>query len=73
MKKKSSRDRFELKGMGAFGVIWIAIGSILGGAALGFIVDHLLGTFPIFLIILLLCGVFGGFFRAYKTIMKDFD
>ncbi len=73
MDKKSSRDRFELKGLGAFGIIWVAIGSILGGAALGYLVDHILDTFPVFLIVLLLCGVFAGFFRAYKTIMKDFE
>ncbi len=73
MNKKSSRDRFELKGFGAFGIIWVAIGSILGGAALGYPVEHILGTFPVVLIVLLLSGVFAGFFRAYKTIMKDFE
>ena len=73
MNNKSARDRFELKGFGAFGIIWVAIGSILGGAALGYLVDHLFGTFPVFLIVLMLCGVFGGFFMAYKAIMKDFE
>ena len=73
MDKESSRDRFDIKGLGAFGIIWVAIGSILGGAALGYFVDHIFGTFPVFLIVLLLGGVFGGFFRAYKTIMKDFE
>jgi F0F1-type ATP synthase assembly protein I len=68
-----SKDRFDLRALGAFGIVWVAIATTLGGAALGYLVDTLLGSFPIFMIALLLLGVLGGFYKAYKTIMKDFE
>jgi len=73
MKREKPRPAKEMLGFGAFAVIWTAIASVLGGAALGYVLDSLLNTQPIFLITLMLLGIFGGFFKAYRAIMKDFD
>ncbi len=73
MKREKPGPAKEMLGFGAFSVIWTAIAAVLGGAALGYIVDSLLGTFPIFLVVLMLLGIFGGFLKAYRAIMKDFD
>ena len=73
MKREKPGPIKDILGFGAFGVIWAAMAMILGGAALGYVVDSLLDTFPIFLIVMMLMGIAGGFWKAYRAIMKDFD
>jgi ATP synthase protein I len=66
-----------LKGdLGAFkwlGTVWVAVGSIIGGALLGWLLDQVLGTSPLLLVVFLLLGVGGGFWKTYTTIMKGFE
>ncbi len=65
--------KFDLKGFGAFGVIWATVAAIAGGAVLGFFADRLFRTPPFFMIAFMLLGIMAGFVKGYKTIMKDFD
>lgn len=73
MDSNEPRQKFDLRGFGAFGVIWAAVAAIAGGAALGYLADRLLGTEPILMIVMMLLGILVGFVKGYKTIMKDFE
>jgi ATP synthase protein I len=42
------------------------IASPVAGGILGYLIDQLFGTHPAFLIILIILGIIGGFYRAYK-------
>jgi len=46
------------------------VGAILGGALLGYGVDHLFGTSPIFFFVGVLLGVITGFYSIYKITMN---
>ena len=43
---------------------------ILAGFGLGLFVDSRLGTSPLFVILFLIVGIAGGFWRAYVLIMR---
>ena len=49
---------------------FMLLASILAGFGLGLYIDQRLGTFPLFLILLLIAGIGGGFWRAYVMIMR---
>lgn len=49
---------------------WWMVFSILGGFVLGMLVDRWLGTSPVFIIVLLLAGIVGGGWQAYRLIMR---
>ncbi len=49
---------------------FVVLACILGGFGLGLYLDRLLGTFPVLLIVCLVAGIAGGFWRAYVLIMK---
>lgn len=42
------------------------VGSLLGGALIGYGIDHFAGTSPIFFLIFVILGVFVGFYNIYK-------
>ncbi len=65
------KDRRELvRWLGILNVGWSAAGSILLGALLGYLMDRWLHTWPAFMIVLMLVGTVGGFYRAYRQIMR---
>ena len=49
---------------------FVVLACILGGFGLGLYLDRLFGTFPVLLIVFLLAGIAGGFWRAYVLAMK---
>ena len=59
-----------LRWMGILRIGWIAVGCIVGGFALGYLVDRWLNTWPVFMLVLMLLGIVGGFYKAYREIMK---
>ena len=73
MEKKPVSSKTDLSAFKWLGVVWVSVGSVLGGAFLGWLLDYLLGTGFIFLVVFLLLGVAGGFWKAYTTIMKGFE
>ena len=73
MKREKPGPAGDMLGFRAFSVIWTAMAMVLGGAALGYLLDSWLDTFPVFLLVLMLLGIAGGFLKAYRAIMKDFD
>ena len=57
----------------AFGILKIgftAIFSILVGFLIGLYIDSRLGTKMVFTIVFLLLGIAGGYYAAYKEVMK---
>lgn len=59
----STHDDQTAKGMRIASEI---IASPVAGGILGYLIDQLFGTHPTFLIILIILGIVGGFYRAYK-------
>ena len=49
---------------------WWMVFSILGGFLLGMLLDRWLGTGVLFTIVLLLGGIVGGGWQAYRLIMR---
>lgn len=45
---------------------WVLPSAIAAGAGLGWLVDKLLGTFPVFLAILGVCGLAAGLYQIYR-------
>lgn len=43
------------------------VGAVLAGGALGWALDNWLGTKPVMLIIMLLLGIFTGFYNVWRT------
>lgn len=62
--KDAIRDRNKRQGMQA-GVE--LIGAIAAGTLIGIGLDHLLGTKPLFSILMFLLGVFTGFYNVYRV------
>jgi len=56
--------------LGILHVGWSAVASIVAGALLGYLADRWLDTWPVFMIVLMLVGTVGGFYRAYRQIMR---
>ena len=71
MAQKGEKPSLELlRWLGILRIGWIAIGAIVGGFVLGYLLDRWLDTWPAFTILLLLLGTVGGFYKAYREIMK---
>jgi F0F1-type ATP synthase assembly protein I len=74
MSENSNQPRKSL--VVAFGeltaVAWEFLGSILAGAALGYLADRALGTDPWLLIVLTLLGTCTGFYRMVRM-LKHFE
>ena len=51
----------------------VVIASILIAGFIGFLIDKFLGTEPVFIIILGIMGIGGGFVSAYKLIIKSLE
>lgn len=49
---------------------WWMVALILAGFAAGYHLDQWLDTGPLFMLLLLLLGIAGGFWKAYRLIMK---
>ena len=49
---------------------FMVLACIMAGFGLGLYIDDWLDTFPVFLILLLIAGIAGGFWRAYVMIMR---
>ncbi len=49
---------------------FIMAGSILGGLLAGVYLDRWLGSGPVLTIVLLLCGIGGGFVAVYRLVMR---
>jgi hypothetical protein len=54
----------------AFAAPWIMVLAVFGAAIGGVLLDRRLGTSPILTVTLIVAGVLGGGFQAYRTIMK---
>ena len=63
----------DLRAFKWFGLVWAAVGAIVGGGLLGWVVDGWLETLPIFMIVGLLGGVVVGFWYVYKLVMKSIE
>ena len=73
MDKKPVSSKTDFGAFKWLGMVWVAVGAVVGGALMGWLLDYLLGTRFVFLVVFLLLGVGGGFWKAYKTIMKGFS
>jgi ATP synthase protein I len=67
-------QRDKLSVVRAFGVLkigFVAIASILLGCAIGYLIDTMLGLERhIFMIVFMILGIAGGYYAAYREIMK---
>jgi F0F1-type ATP synthase assembly protein I len=54
------------------GIGFAFLSSLLFAAAVGFLVDHLVGTLPLFLLLGLAAGFAGGLYYVYR-VLKDLD
>ena len=63
----------DFKALGWFGVVWAAVGAIVGGGLLGWALDGWLGTLPVFMIAGFVIGVAAAFWYVYKMVMKSIE
>ena len=72
MSEDEERDKLSV--VRAFGVLkigFVAIASILLGCAIGYFIDRMLRLERhIFMIVFMILGIAGGYYAAYREIMK---
>ena len=71
MKIDSGSKGPDLSAFKWFGIAWVAVGAIVGGGFVGWLLDTWLNTSPLFTITCMLGGVAGGFWQVYRMVMKD--
>lgn len=64
-----SKDSDENVGIGARAGVEL-VGSVIGGAAIGYGIDYYFETSPIFFLTFVLLGVVTGFYNIYKITMN---
>lgn len=64
-------DLVRLTRLSSIGIAFILCTFI--GFGIGFYVDKLMNTKPIFMIVFIIVGAIAGFLNAYRTITKDTD
>lgn len=71
---RSESERQLWQGVGE---AWTSLGTLISGMAvwggLGWLADHLAGTFPIFFVIGTLVGNFGGVYLIYAKSMREVE
>lgn len=73
MEKKHSPEKTDLQALKWMGAVWAAVAAIFGGGLIGWLADGWLNTAPLFIVAGILLGVAGGFWSAYRTIMKSIE
>jgi len=54
----------------SFALFWDFVGTVLGGAAIGWATDHWFGTEPYGILVLVILGVVGGFVRLVSSLRR---
>lgn len=70
-KKQKIRDFARLTRLSAVGIAFILCSFI--GFGLGYYIDKLFHTKPVFMVLFIILGTIAGFLNAYRTITKDTD
>lgn len=70
-RKDNTESEFSYATKTGFRVGTELVSGVLVGAALGYFLDKLLGTQPIFLIILLFLGGAAGFLNVYRFVKNE--
>jgi ATP synthase protein I len=70
-KEEKARDFVRLTRLSSIGITFILCSFI--GFGIGYYIDKLAHTKPIFMIVFIIVGTIAGFINAYRTITKDTD
>jgi ATP synthase protein I len=65
------KDFAKLTRLSSIGITFILCSFI--GFSIGYYIDTLIHTKPIFMIVFIIVGTLAGFLNAYRTITKDTD
>jgi ATP synthase protein I len=69
--REKAKDFVRLTRLSSIGIAFILCTFI--GFGIGFYIDKLIHTKPIFMIVFIIIGTIAGFLNAYRTITKDTD
>jgi ATP synthase protein I len=70
-KQEKTRDFVRLTRLSSIGIAFILCSFI--GFGIGYYIDKLIHTKPVFMIVFIIVGTIAGFLNAYRTITKDTD